>query len=214
MRKTRLLGLLFILWVIYSCDKEPYHYPSVVTNFAELETDNDCRIQCIRTDDGGIYIPGKETWFKDSTPDSIYRIHCTYLLDNDQDNRISIYSINSVIAPTPVSPEYFKNGIKTDPVHITSVWQSGKYINFHLQVLSQGGSQSFHFVVQDMKENTSGKKNCNLTLYHSQEEDPEAYTRDAFLSCPLHNLGLTRGDSILVTIHTYQEDEVFRFCKK
>lgn len=56
-----------------------------------------------------------------------------------------------------------------------------------------------------------GKATQRIQLFHSQEEDPEAYTREIFLSCPLNKLDLQSGDSIIFSINTYEGIKVYTF---
>ena len=180
------------LLALSACNKEDYHYPDVITDLVELETDSSSNIHLIRTDDGVLYSPDKTIAFKDSTPDSLYNVH-------------------SVISPFPKGPDFFKEGIKTDPVKITSIWKSGGYINLHLGVLTKGRAHKYHFLNLGKSRNSMGKATQRIQLFHSQEEDPEAYTREIFLSCPLNKLDLQSGDSIIFSINTYEGIKVYTF---
>ena len=104
-----------------------------------------------------------------------------------------------------------KEGIKTDPVKITSIWKSGGYINLHLGVLTKGRAHKYHFLNLGKSRNSMGKATQRIQLFHSQEEDPEAYTREIFLSCPLNKLDLQSGDSIIFSINTYEGIKVYTF---
>ena len=56
-----------------------------------------------------------------------------------------------------------------------------------------------------------GKSTQLIQLFHSQEKDPEAYTQEIFLSCPLRKLDLHSGDSIIFSINTYEGVKVYKF---
>lgn len=199
------------LLALSACNKEDYHYPDVITDLVELETDSSSNIHLIRTDDGVLYSPDKTIAFKDSTPDSLYRVRCTYLPINEGGGKATLYNVHSVISPFPKGPDFFKEGIKTDPVKITSIWKSGGYINLHLGVLTKGGAHKYHFLNLGKSRNSMGKATQRIQLFHSQEEDPEAYTREIFLSCPLNKLDLQSGDSIIFSINTYEGIKVYTF---
>ena len=163
------------LLALSACNKEDYHYPDVITDLVELETDSSSNIHLIRTDDGVLYSPDKTIAFKDSTPDSLYRVRCTYLPINEGGGKATLYNVHSVISPFPKGPDFFKEGIKTDPVKITSIWKSGGYINLHLGVLTKGRAHKYHFLNLGKSRNSMGKATQRIQLFHSQEEDPEAY---------------------------------------
>ena len=207
------ISLVFLL-IAVACSKDDYHYPSVVTDFIELETDNSCNVKLIRTDDGIEYTPDRVVSLEKSTPDSMYRVRCTYLPSDEEAKKASIYNVSATISPFPVNPDYFHDGIITDPVKITSVWQGGDYINLHLGIMTKGGSHGFHFIKTNAIKKSSGHQTQEILLYHSQGDDPEAYTRDVYLSCPLSKLNLHSGDSILFYINTYDGIQNFKFLKK
>lgn len=204
------IAAIFLL-VLTACNEEDYHYPDVVTNLVELETDGSSNIHLIRTDDGAIYFPDKIIAFKDATPDSLYRVNCTYQPLDESGGKATLYNVKGVLSPFPKEPSYFKDGIKTDPLKITSIWNSGGYINLHLGVMTKGGKHKYHFLNLGKSKNSMGKSTQLIQLFHSQEKDPEAYTQEIFLSCPLRKLDLHSGDSIIFSINTYEGVKVYKF---
>ena len=205
--KTFCAGLLLSLT---ACSEDDYHYPDVVTDMVEMETDSKGYIHLIRTDEGAEYSPNKSITFEKATPDSLYRVRCIY--QPAEDSSCTLYNITLLVSPFPVGPSSFKE-ILTNPVKVTSVWQSGNYVNLHLGIMTQGGTHKYQFINQGIQRNSIGKNTLHLLLYHDQNEDPEAYTREVFLSCPLTRLNLQSGDSIHITLNTYEGEKVYSFLK-
>lgn len=213
MKLRTILGILGLL-ALTACSKdEDYHYPNAITDFVELDTDRIGKIMFIRTDDGQLLRPAQSIKLQDATTDSTYRVRCTYYPEKEGDNHVQLYNVNGVVSPHPVTADQFEEGLITDPLKVVSIWKSGEYINCHLGVLTKGAKHTFHFIKEPMKETASGNQILKVTLYHAQGNDPEAFTRDAYLSCPLSKTGLQPGDSILFSVQTYDKMETFRFIK-
>lgn len=210
MKKLRTI-LCTVALLALACSEDSYHYPDAITDFVELETGSGKRIIFIRTDEGKIYKPTTSIGLKDATTDSTYRVRCTYA--PEENNRAQIFNVNGVVSPHPTTADSFEEGLIADPVKVVSIWKSGEYINFHLGVMSKGGVHTFHFIKDPKLTLSGGVQVLKLNLYHAQGDDPEAYTRDVFLSCPLSKCGLQTGDSILVSVQTYEKKETFRFVK-
>lgn len=206
---SKILSLIIVLsWT--ACKDDVYHYPSVLTEFVELDTDNDGNLKLIRTDDQKEYFSVKEVKLAGTTPDSTYRVQCKY--QPEEEEYVLIYDLKLLVSPHPKDPSFFNNEIKADPVKLTSIWKSGDYINLHLGAMTKDEAKhKFHFVKQE-RSNSNGNRRVDLLLYHDQNGDPEAYTQDILLSCPLSSLALNPGDSIYFHIRTY--DGIKRFGYK
>lgn len=200
--KYQLIPLLFpFIWA--GCDSDDiYHYPDVQTDLVEIETDAKSNIKLLRTDNGETFTLIHAVELQKSTPDSLYRMRCTFQLKEDK--KCTLYATNQVLSPFPVTPEEFNKKVKQDPVKIISSWMSGGYINLHLGILSQEGKHAFRFIYQGATKNVDGTNTHSFLLYHDKGTDPEAYTRDVFLSCPLKKLDITAKDAVNLSINTYE----------
>lgn len=206
--------IIMALLALTACSKEEYQYPSITTDLVDLQTDNNSNVKQILTDDGKVFVPNKIVKYASSTPDSTYRVRCAYKVLEETGNKISLYRINQIVSAYPVFSSYFENGIKTDPVKIISIWQSERYINLHIGLMTKGELHEVHFIKDEPVINASGTKTQHITFYHSQGNDPEGYTREAFLSCPLYNLGLQSNDSVIFSINTYDGNKSYNFIMK
>lgn len=210
-RVSNLLPVL-ILALLGSCKNDDYHYPDLLTEMVEIDTDNSRNIKMLRSDDGREYSLSKSTQLEDGTPDSTYRARCRFTIDNEE--TATLYGLSILLSPHPELSSFFKDSVLVDPVKVTSVWKSGHYINLHLGLMTkQENKQRLHFVKTEPSLSANGKQRINLTLFHDQNNDPEAFTREVFMSCPLQSLGLEDGDSIYMHIETYDGPKTYGFVK-
>jgi hypothetical protein len=49
---------------------------------------------------------------------------------------------------------------------ITSIWNSGGYINLHLGVMTKGGAHKYHFLNLGKSKNSIGKSTQLIQLFH------------------------------------------------
>lgn len=193
---------LSFLCLSAGCEREEaYHYPDVLTDLVEIETDAKSNIKLLRTDDGAEYALSRAIELQKSTPDSLYRMRCTFQIR--EDGKCTLYATNQVLAPFPVTPEEFKKEIRQDPVKITSSWRSGGYVNLHLGLLAKEDKHAFRFIYKGIRKNTAGTDTHLFLFHHDKGTDTEAYTREVFLSCPLKKLNISENDSVCMSINTY-----------
>lgn len=201
-------GLLLLI----SCKKDDYHYPDVVTDLVDTETNAAQQLERIRTDAGEELQLVEPMLFEKSTPDSTYRIRCRYQLLEGQ--KVKLYAAAAILAPEPQDSAYFKGEFRHDPVKVTSVWKSGHYLNLHLGIMTKlDKKHGLNFLKQKHQKTVDGKQVWHVQLYHDQGGDPEAFTRETFMSCPLQSLKLAVGDSIYLHIHTYDGLKTFGFVQ-
>lgn len=205
-----LLAVVLILFA--SCKNDDYHYPDLLTDLVEADTDGNGFIKLIRTDDQKVYHLSDAVKLEGATPDSTYRARGRFELKDEY--TVTLYGLSPVISPDPENEDYFKGEVKNDPVKITSVWKTGNYINLHLGVMTkQEATHKFHFVKYEIQELSGGHHAIDISLYHDRDEDSEAFTKELFLSCPLYSLELNEGDSIRLLINTYEGERIFRFAR-
>lgn len=193
--------LLFV-----QCDKDDdYIYPSVLTDFMDVYTNNESVIDRIGIDgaESTLYL---ENLVKGANlkPDTIYRAVGMYSLPDADKGSTTIYSLTLVYSSYPVPIEKLK-GYKTDPLDIESVYRGGQYLNIvALPLLQNRNLHGFGFVENGMEER-NGNRILTITLAHSQNDDRESFPQRVYLSIPLERYQLQKGDSIYFYANVYDE---------
>ena len=212
MRATLLL--LPVLTLFCSCedaDEDDYRYPSVRTDFACIATDGKGRIEHLLLDDGSSYpVHLTQDFLKayDDEPtykrDTLYRLLSVYeLVSTAQNDTIAdLYALGSIISqvPTPLRED---EELHQDPVYLQSIWLSGGYLNFVLEVKALNGKHSIGFV-DTTPEGMQGKE---FTFYHRVVDDVESYRQKLYGSIPLAPFHdhLQQGDTLRFVVNTYDE---------
>lgn len=192
--------LLLVLACCKGGDDSSDFYPNVVTEFAVIKTDDAGIMASLTTDDD-----------------------CTYAIVNPQSGYKENYSYRAVCGFVPNGQTaylYHATGaymlhdstelaIDPDPVKVTSVWQSGRYINLHLSPLTQGGTQYWGYRIDGTNSRTT-----HLSLHHRQNGDPMSYTQNVYASISTNDFeSIPTGDSIALHIKTYDGEQVWTFMK-
>ncbi|WP_300726931.1 NigD-like C-terminal domain-containing protein [uncultured Bacteroides sp.] len=206
--------LLLCMFLLEACKDDDYVYPSVVTEFIDAKTDDTGTLSHLISDKGITYRINPREGIDGLTPDSLYRTVSIFQpLEDDSAGEpiVQLYKGQLILAPIPVAPEDFKDGVKTDPVGIQSIWKSGNYINLILEVMVKEKTHTFYFIDDGMTKE-DGKDIINIRLYHNSDDDYEAYTRRAYLSLPLQTYlqKLEAGAALRLTINTYKEGNIYR----
>lgn len=212
MRATLLL--LPVLTLFCSCedaDEDDYRYPSVRTDFACIATDGKGRIEHLLLDDGSCYPVRLTQDFLESYDDgptykrdTLYRLLSVYeLVSTAQNDTIAdLYALGSIISqvPTPLRED---EELHQDPVYLQSIWLSGGYLNFVLEVKALNGKHSIGFV-DTTPEGMQGKE---FTFYHRVVDDVESYRQKLYGSIPLAPFHdhLQQGDTLRFVVNTYDE---------
>lgn len=212
MRATLLL--LPILTLLSSCEDatdDDYRYPSVRTDFACIATDGKGRIEHLLLDNGSSY-PVRltqdflEAYDDDPTykRDTLYRLLSVYeLVSTEQNDTVAdLYALGNIISqvPTPLRED---EELHQDPVYLQSIWLSGDYLNFVLEVKALNGKHSIGFV-DTTPETMQGKE---FTFYHRVTDDVESYRQKLYGSIPLvpFKESLGQGDTLRFVVNTYDE---------
>ena len=212
MRATLLL--LPILTLLSSCEDatdDDYRYPSVRTDFACIATDSKGRIEHLLLDDGSSYpVHLTQDFLKayDDEPtykrDTLYRLLSVYeLVSTAQNDTIAdLYALGNIVSqvPTPLRED---EELHQNPVYLQSIWLSGGYLNFVLEVKALNGKHSIGFV-DTTPEGMQGKE---FTFYHRVIDDVESYRQELHGSIPLspfHDC-LQQGDTLRFVVNTYDE---------
>ena len=198
------LFILFTTMFLNACGEEEYVFPDLITEMSCLKTDAEGFGTQIITDKGTIWHlqegnrPGK------LSADSLYRVVCRFAPLSSSEAKA--YSFWSVIAPLP-KPEFECPIIKTDPVSIQSIWQSGDYLNMILQVMVKDQEHELSFIENGITDNADGTQTLTLTLFHDRKNDVEGFDQKFYLSVPLwhYEEKLNKGDQIVFQLNTYKE---------
>lgn len=212
MRATLLL--LPVLTLLSGCEdaaEDDYRYPSVRTDFACIATDGKGRIEHLLLDDGSSYpVHLTQDFLKayDDEPaykrDTLYRLLSVYeLVSTAQNDTIAdLYALGGIISqvPTPLRED---EELHQDPVYLQSIWLSGGYLNFVLEVKALNGKHSIGFV-DTTPEGMQGKE---FTFYHRVVDDVESYRQKLYGSIPLAPFHdhLQQGDTLRFVVNTYDE---------
>lgn len=201
------INTLFLLCILLTsgCKEDEYVYPSVLTEFTDIRSDKSGKLSEIISDNGNKYIINERTGLEGFTPDSVYRT--LSIFEPGESNKATLYSCQFVFSMKPQPADFFKNGIKTDPLDIQRIWQSGNYINMVLTIQGKDKPHGFHFVEEGISDNT-----LSITIYHDQNGDYKAFGKDVYISIPLWQYDgiLNKGDKIKVNINTFKEGMTFR----
>lgn len=194
------------------CQEDDYVYSDVLTEFTEVQTNDEGVLTYLLTDQGDKYQILEREGLDGLTPDSIYRTLCVYQITDVEKETVQLYSAQKVLSMLPKPASAFSDGIRTDPLDIQSIWLSGKYLNMVLLPMAKDKSHIFHFVENSLTQDNEGRAQLELTLYHDQNGDYEAFTRKTYLSIPLWGYGnkLDTGDRIVLHIQTYEEGNTTR----
>lgn len=211
--RVHILLLLCIL-LISSCKKDEYVYPSVLTEFVDIETDNSGKLSYINCDNGDKYLINERSGLEGFKSDSIYRALSIFepSENSNENTTATLYSCQFVVSVIPSTENKFPKGIKTDPLDIDRIWYSGNYINLVLDIMAKDKPHALNFIDNGITNNNDGSKILNITIYHDQNNDYKAYTKKAYASIPLwpYKETLTKGDKIIIHINTYKEGNTTR----
>ena len=206
--------MLPILTLLCSCEdvaEDNYRYPSVRTDFACIATDGKGRIKHLLLDDGSCYPVRLTQDFLeayDDEPtykrDTLYRLLSVYeLVSTAQNDTVAdLYALGSIISqvPTPLRDD---EELHQNPVYLQSIWLSGGYLNFVLEVKALNGKHSIGFV-DTTPEGMQGKE---FTFYHRVVDDVESYRQKLYGSIPLvpFKESLGQGDTLRFVVNTYDK---------
>ncbi len=202
-------SMLMMAGLLAACagdDDEEYVYPSLLTEMAELHTDENGCGRMLLTDGGEMYAVNNV--IEGLYPLVSYRVVCSYLpLLSDKGTYTSadIYRIKSVSMLLPDTLN-----IENESLKVVSVWTGGGYLNLCLELKTQNGRHYLTFREDSITETSSGKL-LNLTLVHNRGENLQYYTETVYASLrPGNYWSLQPGDSIALNILT---DDGFRIWK-
>ncbi len=196
--------LLIMIVCLASCksdgDDASDFYPNVVTEFATVQTDAEGTMTQFTTDDERTYTISNPQ--KGYSKNARYRSVCGYVADGQAATLYSLTGAYMLHDSTELAYE-------PDPIKVTSVWKSGRYINMHLSPLTQGGTQYWGYRIGETNDGTT-----HVSLHHRQNGDPQSYTTSVYASLSMDELeSIPAGNDIVLHIKTFKGEQVWRFRK-
>lgn len=182
-RKLHRVWLLGLLFLMIACGDDDYYYPSVQLEFVTVLAGEDGSIQTLIPDKGASLPVLEDRTGSAISPNTSRRVMSNYEVLT---GGVRIYSLQSLITPDP-KPEddpVYKDGIKTDPVEMVSIWLGRNYLNMILNLKVSTGKGHVFGIVEDTSE-LETKGIVNMLLYHDANSDAEYYNRRAYISVPL-----------------------------
>ena len=212
--KWKIMWFLFVLATVglQACKGDDYVYPDAITEFIGLQTDDSGTGTTLVSDKGKTYRIQPREGLDGLVPDTLYRTISVYaFLDDEAVPSVKLYACNRVLSLQPMPAKAFKQGVKTEPVDIQSMWRSGNYLNMVLLVQVKQEKHTYHFVDEGITTE-SGVRTLHLRLYHDSNNDYAAFTHKAYLSIPLSGYEgkLQPGDKIRFALNTDKEGETHR----
>ena len=199
-RPLLIFGIICLMTFVSSCsNNEDDTYPSIISEMADLYTNNQGVMEKFTTDAGVTY--NVVNGIGELKANAMYRILCGYVpLGQDA----KIYQAQSAY--------YLKDSTaiaKTDPTGVKSAWRAGRYINMYLSPLTQGGRQYWGFITDSIKDGHAW-----VSLYHNQNNDPLSFTQPTYASLPVDSIkGIQEGEIITLCINTFNGPQTWDFKK-
>lgn len=209
MNKYCYLWLLpLLLCLLASCgDDDDYYYPSVKLEFLTATSGADGYLQSVVTDEGKTYQVLEDVTNTHLEANASVRIISNYepVVGGDGASGVKLYALSGVPSYTPKSADKFKDGVKTDPADIMSIWMGFNFLNMTLEI-KENGKHMLNFIEDEVVvDATTGCSNVYLTLYHDAEEEVQSYARRAYASIPLYQYAVEGVQKVRVhfSLHTY-----------
>ncbi len=165
-------------------------YPSIITEMADMETDEAGVAQSLTLDNDQTYaIANHITSLK---PQALYRVMCGFVPEGQ---KAVIYSLDGahILRDSSLVAQ-------SDPTGVQSAWRAGRYINLHLSPKGQDGTHYWGFSIDEVTEH-----HAHISLHHSQNGDPASYSSDVYASLPVDSItGIGEGDTITLSINTFK----------
>ncbi len=203
-----MLALVAVLF-LGSCSEESEPYPNLLTEMADVYTDQSGRIYRFVLDTGTRYTI-TNTNIQPHHPNAIYRAVVEYVPDESLSSAY-IYGLTGaqVLADSTAV-------VRHDPTGIESMWVGGNYINMQLTAKSQGGIHYWGYAVDshDMA-GTEGRQysHHHLSIHHVQGNDPLSYSSTYYCSISVPTIPQYQsGDTVTVTVHTFDGQKAWKFC--
>lgn len=190
-----------LLTVAYACKEDAKDYPPVLTDFADVAIGTGGVLMSFATDDGTLRDVSQQG-ISANIEDTVVRGVVTYTIDGAA---TTLYGLQPVFAEDALPLDSFKN-VAYDPVSISSLWKTPRYVNMILGIKTSGVEKSHAFA---FCQDSIG----HVSLLHARSDrDNESYTERVYMSLPIYNNMYAR-DSLTLRINTYDGMREFPFRK-
>ena len=181
---------LFCAVAFASCDDDnDEDYPSIVTQFVDIESNAEGRFFRITNDQEQTYLITNS--MEGYEPNTVYRSICGYVPQGNQATIYQLTAVQMLRESTSVA--------RHDPIAVNSVWHAGRYVNMQLAPRTQGDTQYWGFQIDSLRPG-----HLFLSLHHNQNGDPTSYTQNVYACILLNHIaGYSEGDSITLAIATF-----------
>ena len=202
-----------ILWLVLAClsfpsvlvgltscsDDDQESFPSLITEMADVFTNNHGQITNLLMDDSTMYrLSNDVSGFQ---PNAGYRCLCGFV--PGASGYVELLSL----APAYVLYDCRQDSFRAkDPIGVVSVWRGGcRYLNMYLRPKTRGGVQEWGYLTDSVRANAAGGSTYYLALLHGQGTDTLAYSQDLYMSISLDSIApaFRAGDSIRLAIETW-----------
>ena len=206
----KLFCLFLLVFVVVACEQDIYDkgdtdYSYMRADFVEAVVNNNKQVTYVLTDDDE-RLPLTATysakWIE--RPDTIYR---TVLYYNYVDQKAEVLSLSRVSTISVKPLNQFKDGVKTDPLGLESVWLSNNKRYLNLSLIIKTGAvdkdaeiHTLGMIGDTIMVNDNGLRTYQLRLYHSQGDVPQYYSQRVYFSIPVSGL---EADSLQLSVNTY-----------
>ncbi|MBO4268175.1 MAG: hypothetical protein J5869_02255 [Bacteroidaceae bacterium] len=209
MKKKTLLILIpcIILSVLSSCVKDEQIIKPKTAGFVNCHTDSEGYVSVLTDDMGNSYMVSEKG--DRMRPDTTYRMVCSYTFQESGsvtiDQMVPTYC--GVIGGklnyrAPEENAFPYKEVMNDPADIELAYAGSGFLNIRLGI--KVGSRKSSHEIQVVHVHDTGR--VRFRVYHNAAGDEEGYTLNAYLSVPLTEYGLSRGDSIYLSSKGYDKD--------
>ncbi len=208
------LSLSLLACTTDSYDKGEGSYSLMQAHMVDAHIDGKQLVDYIATDDGDtlqLAPPLQQTWTQ--TTDTFCR--ALFYFNKTASRQAQPLSATRIGTAAIVPRDSLKEGMKTHPVKLESIWlaKTRRYLNvgLYLKVGTTDREDARHrlaVIADTLQTRADGTVMLHLSLYHDQGGVPEYYSQRTFFSIPLYQL---QADSVSLTVHTYQGAVVRQF---
>ena len=171
--------IICVLLLPIGCKDDEEIAPAYREDLLDVQTDGSGRTIALLRDDGQRF--SITSGFKTGLPaDTVLRVMAAYEASGAS---AVVTAMQQVLVPRIQT--YAAEKIVCAPVAVTACWQGGNYVNFKLSYLTGGGTHAFGFHREELRENADGTHTLVVQMLHARGGDPEYYTAEAYLCCPL-----------------------------
>lgn len=203
-----ILFIIVISTMVGCSDDDSAYIPSYRTDILCALTNKDSIVTDILLDNGKKYSVVSQK-INGKVANGKLRCHTRFSINEDSTN-VRIYEIKRISCYAPLPADSFKIHPQ-EPINVTSIWQSGGYINLCLAPLVTGmNSFKYDFSIDSVKGKT-----IHTSMLFKHEGAIEAYKFTFYHSIPLEKKYYTTDfDSIYLYINTYKGMKVWKFRQK